>query len=402
MKTSRIPEGLEATLSSAGFGRFVGAAFIGFWLLFWTAGEGFALWMLLKGAWALLTGEPPEPDRDPLSAESALPMGLFLLVWLTFWTLGGMLAGREFLRLLFGRDVILARAEALEIKHSYGFFRTYKSVPREEIRRFYQRSRRGALCVETYRGSTELTRLGTVADRSELEQILTTEFMLQEEQAPRSVLPGDWREIPSAEGESVLVRNPETRSKQALVVWIICFPFVLVTLYIISLLPEKPGLWAVAMVFALLAAAAAWGAAWLTFGRNEWVLYTGRMVLQRRIRGQRTVRFEAVALELYEDNSGDNGPSYVLNAVAANAPARSSLTPGAVKMRRRICMDGSDPTGLRNLGQWLSQRCQIPFDDQTGAEAKTKQYEAWKAQVAGTGSLGKAVVRIMERMRPGS
>src|SRR5512133_1729810 len=149
MKTNRTPEGLEATLSSSGFGRFITAAFLGLWLLFWTAGEGFALWMLVKGAWALLTGEPPEPGRDPLGAEGALPMGLFLLIWVSFWTLGGILAGREFLRLLFGRDIVRARAEALEIVHSYGLFRSHKDIPREDLRRFYQRPRRGALCVET-------------------------------------------------------------------------------------------------------------------------------------------------------------------------------------------------------------------------------------------------------------
>jgi hypothetical protein len=402
MKLERSPEGLQATLSSSGLGRFIGAAFLGLWLLFWTAGEGFALWMFVRGAWALLTGEPPEPGRDPLNAESALPMGLFLLLWLTFWTFGGIMAGREFLRLLFGRDIILARAEAVEIRHSYGLFRTGKDVPRDEIRRFYQRPRRGALCVETNRGSIELTRLGTPADRSELEQVLKTEFMLQEEQPPASVLPKDWRELPSAEGESVLVKNPETRGKQALVMWIISFPLALAALYVISLLPEKPDLWAVAVILALLAAAIASGAAWLAFGRNEWVLYTGRMVLQRRFRGQRTQRFEAVALELYEDNSGDNGPSYLLNAVAANAPARSSLSPGATKQRRCIYVDGNDPTGPHNLGRWLSQRCQMPFDDQTTTEAKARQYDAWKAQVAGTGRFGQAVVRIMDRMRPGA
>lgn len=401
MQTNRTPEGLEVRLSNAGFGRFIGAAFLGFWLLFWAAGEGFALWMLAKGAWALITGEPPEPGRGPLDAQGAVPIGLFLLIWLSFWTLGGVFAAREFLRLLFGRDILLARAEALEIVHSYGLFRSRKSVPREDLRRFYQQPRRGALCVETARGTTELTRLGTLHDRSELEQLLKTEFLIQEDTAPRSVLPDEWREVPSAEGESVLVRSPETRQKQALVMWVICAPIALVALYVIASLPEKPGLWALALVLALLAAAAAWGAAWLTFGRSEWVMNNGRLVLQRRFRGRRNQRFEGAGLELYEDNSGDNGPSYVLNAVAANASPLTNLY-RAGKDRRRIWYQASDPTEPRNLGRWLSQRCQIPFEDMTTREAQTKQYEAWKTQAANAGPLGKMVVRIMERMRPGA
>ncbi len=51
----------------------------------------------------------------------------------------------------------------------------------EDLRRFYQRPRKGALCVESFRGPVELTRLGTPVDRTELEQMLKTEFLLREE-----------------------------------------------------------------------------------------------------------------------------------------------------------------------------------------------------------------------------
>ena len=401
MKVNRAPEGLEVTISSSGFGRFITAAFIGVWLLFWTAGEGFAIWMLVKGIWAFLTGKPPGPGRGPISLDGALPVGLFLLLWLSLWTFGGFFAGRQFLRLLFGKDIIRAHAEGLDIVHSFGLFRSHKSVAREDIRRFYHQPRKGAFCVEADRGTIEVTQLGSPGDRDELEKLLRTEFMLREETALHAVLPGDWREVPSAEGESVLVKNPEMRSKQSLVMWIICLLVAAVTIYVVASLPEHPGLWAYALILAALAAGAAYGAAWLTFGRNEWILRTGQLVLQRRFRQRRTFRFEAVSLELYEDNSGDSGPSYALNAVAANAPPLSvSVKTG--KQRRRIWARGSDPTEPRNLGRWLSERCQIPFDDQTTIEAKEKQFEAWKTKLASAGPLGKAVGRWMEHMRPGS
>jgi hypothetical protein len=89
MNLERTANGLEARLKITGLSRFVGVAFLALWLCFWAVGEAFPIWFLTVGAWALLTGNPPEPGRQPLSPKWALPVGLFLLFWLAFWTLGG-------------------------------------------------------------------------------------------------------------------------------------------------------------------------------------------------------------------------------------------------------------------------------------------------------------------------
>ena len=96
------------------------------------------LWVLAKGSWALLTSRPPEPGREPLALCVALPLGLFLLFWLAFWTLGGLAAGHELLRLLFARDRIVAGFEGTEAVHGYGLFRSRRAVRRDAIRRFYR------------------------------------------------------------------------------------------------------------------------------------------------------------------------------------------------------------------------------------------------------------------------
>ena len=74
-----------------------------------------------------------------------------------------------------------------------------------------------------------------------------------------------------------------------------------------------------------ITSAAGWGAIWLSFGRKEWRLGNGRMVLQRRFGQNRTEQFEGVSLELVEDNSGEDGPSYLLMAVAAWRSAANAL-----------------------------------------------------------------------------
>ena len=69
---------------------------------------------IINGGRSLLTGRPIKPGHQPFAPKAALPVGLFLLFGLTFWTFGGLMALRELLRLLFGRDRILAAAGGLK------------------------------------------------------------------------------------------------------------------------------------------------------------------------------------------------------------------------------------------------------------------------------------------------
>ena len=89
MAIDRTTEGLEVRLKSSGAGRYVSSAFLAFWLCGWAVGEALVLWILVKGAWALLTGSPPDPGRAPLQAGPAVMVGVFLIAWLTMWTVGG-------------------------------------------------------------------------------------------------------------------------------------------------------------------------------------------------------------------------------------------------------------------------------------------------------------------------
>jgi len=399
MKIERTGAGFEAHLRITGISRFFGAAFLAVWLAGWAVGEAFALWLLSAGARSILTGHPPEAGREPLRLEVALPVGLFILFWLALWTLGGVMAGRELLRLLFGRDCIRVGDDTLEVEHSYGLFRSRERLPQVELRRFYRRPGSAALCVETAHGTTELTRLGTAGERAELQHVLNVELHLPAQPPPEGALPEAWSETLSLERDAVLVKNPATRCKQAMALWIVCALLGALTLYIISAAQQQQrvDLWVPAVVLAAFSAAAALGAGWLSFGRDEWKLAKGRLILQRRFGSNRTTKFEAVALELFEDNSGEGGPSYELTAIEANTPPQPSYYRTG-KHRRVIYSQTDDPTGPRKLGLWLSQRCQLPFADQTTAEAKAQSLEELKEQLAGSGRLGRFALRMIERL----
>src|SRR2546428_13472131 len=111
MDGERTMDGLEFRLRPRGPGRWFKAAFLGLWLCGWAAGEAFALWALVIGARALLTGEPPKPAAAPLQVGAALGMGAFLLAWLAVWTLGGIAAGTPTLQSWLVEDRPLAHSQ---------------------------------------------------------------------------------------------------------------------------------------------------------------------------------------------------------------------------------------------------------------------------------------------------
>jgi hypothetical protein len=379
-------------------GRFIGVPFLSVWLVGWAVGEFFALWFLGKGALALFTGHLHSGGQIPVAVGVVLA-GLFLVVWLSVWTLGGLAAGCELLRLLFGRDVIVGRHDGLQIQHHYGLFRSVKNVPRDEIRRFYRMTLNGPLCVETSKGTIELTRLGSPPDRQELEQSLTAEFGLKAEPAPIGALPTGWCEVMTAEHDAVLVADPAVRRKQARTAWIVSALLGLVPFCIVFEEHGPSKKLVSALIFMGLASLAGWGAVWLSLGRKEWKLEKGRLILQRRFGQNRTTRFEAGSLELAENQSAENGPTYVLTAVAIGAPPRTN--PATTwKQRRTIDSHSSDPTEPRRFGLWLSQRCQIPFIDLTTARAKALELDEMKKKLTASGRLGRATVRIIERFAP--
>jgi hypothetical protein len=404
VKVERTIAGLQADLHVTGIGRFFAAAFIGAWLVGWAAGEAFALWALVSGVRSFFKGEPPQPGNEGTGIAFALFLGAFLIVWLTFWTIGGIMAGRMFLQLLFGRDRILASHDGVEVVHSFGLFRTVERLPRGEIRRFYRPPNGTVLNAETTKGTRPLTTLGRPDELAELEAAFNAEFGFKPEPAAQAAavegaLAKGWCEAMSLEHDAVLVKDPVARRKQAKIVWVLCAALGFVPIFLVATDAEHRNTPVIASFFIAGAAAAGWGAIRLSFGRDEWRLEKGRLILQRRHGHNRTQKFEVASLELIEDNSGDGGPTYMLRAIATGAPEPVN---GYRKWKtyRTLHTQSDDPMEPRRFGAWLSTRCQLPFTDKTTVKAKAADLKELKQKLAESGRFGRLMLRIVERIAP--
>ena len=397
MKIERTLAGLHVTLRPAGFARYGTALFLAIWLAGWAAGEAFALWALVAGAWALITGSPMSAGAEPLALGPALAAGLFLLVWLSIWTLGGYAAGAELLRILFGGDDLNARGDGLEIVHRYGPFRTTTFIPRADLRAFHCQTKGNALVATTASASVELTRLGSPGDRAALADTLRKELQLKDVPQPVA-LPDGWREVKTPEGEHALVRDPDTRRKQARVATLITLPFAATAVALIMQAAQNPDLGVLATLATAAAIALGYGAARLRFSRSEWKITPGKLTLQRRSGAKLTTKFTGTSLELRETSDSDGD---VWHELAAVGDATAGLLHRDPKSNTRsIHRRMNDSAEARSLGRWLAARARLPLIDRATPEAKAHDIEKLHKQLERSGRFGRTMSSLLKRARP--
>ena len=381
-----------------GPGRFFVAGFLSFWLCGWLAGEVFALCVLWRILGAFLAG----------GEGAALPVALFLLVWLGLWTLGGAAAMRELLRALWSEDrLTVAPDGGLERRVQRGPFRRRQALSGREIRCFQVRGSDawgGPLVAELHGGRLEITRLGSLGQRQEAADQLNRRLGLRplvgepaddpgqaQSRIPSvPVLPAGWQKLTPSFGSPLLVPDQALRRQQRLVMGVVN----LVLWGSLALLLRNgsawPGFWALGFPLALLALAGGWGQLWLAFGRLEWRLEPRVLVLQRRFGQCLRTLGEARALELVERVDSEGDRSYRLQALRPPDPPL------------RVDDHTTDPTPLRHLGAWLAERSRVPFDDRVPSEEQRRQQrraemERLRQQLAGSGRLGRWAARQLER-----
>jgi hypothetical protein len=112
------PYGTTRSFRPSGIGRYFMAAFMLVWLAGWAVGETVALFGvggILSAMAGVFTDRLPTFLTDPVSSGAVVFILLFLTVWLTFWTIGGVGAMVHLLRSLWGEDAIALSSEGIEL-----------------------------------------------------------------------------------------------------------------------------------------------------------------------------------------------------------------------------------------------------------------------------------------------
>lgn len=396
----RVPEGLQVRLKPCGAGRFISATFLMFWLCGWAVGEAIVLWVLAKGILALMNGEPFEGGHAALAVGPAMAIGAFLLLWLSLWTVGGLAALGEVLRLLWGEDRLIANAGGLTVVRFRGPFRWKREVPRDVLRNISLVSRNDALVAETARKRVELSRLGTHAEREEAAAALRSELCLKEA-APGtdiSALPKGWAEVITPQGERVVAVDAATQRLQARVAAVIAVGVAAIDFAIIHEALDR----AVVIPFAIFGLFGASGlfcvAVWLRRGRMEWKIGSGSLTLRRRFGSSVKDLFEARRLELVVTRDSDGDEWVALEAVregAAEPTGPVVWVQSLSKDRRRVTAALNEPTVPRLLGAWLSRSAGVPLVDRTTPEARKADITLTLDQLEKSGPLGKVAARLL-------
>src|SRR5882672_8533619 len=290
------------TLRPQGFFRFIPATFLGLWLCGWTAGEGVALWFLGNGVCALMSGGALGSGPIRIQQGAAFGVGAFLLLWLAIWTVAGIAAMQEFFRLIAGEDRISSESAGLVVVQMRGPFRRKLEFRRDSLRRLLL-TFRGALAVETPKGTVELSSLGTREEREAAVSALRSELGLSDPDRGSDPieLPPGWEEIITPEGERAVVPDHAKRRVQARIAGAAALVLAAAAAAAVRESLSQARFIAFAIQLTLGAIVLACAAVWLARGRMEWRIGNGLVTLRRRFgAGVRDV-FEARGFERSEE-----------------------------------------------------------------------------------------------------
>ena len=339
--------GSTRSLRPSGIGRYFTAAILSAWLVGWVVGEVFAITML-GAIFSSIAGAFPEHlpawSADLLTSGGAAFALLFLLFWLTFWTIGGIVALTQVMRSLVGEDVIGVTDSGFELVRRAGPFRRRYAFDRSAIRRLRMRPHDKAVVADTAKGTRVITTFGLPAERDEVADWLSRHLGLSDADAEAGTPPATW-EV-RTEGEVAYLRKvrPGARFTRSLISWLLTAG--IASAWYVSLDAETPGRNIPALVLTLLVAA---GAAMSTWGRRELLVRHGELMFRRSFAIWTTERaFRSARLELTHETDSDNDSHYKLIVTDAA---------GSQTVHSQVHDSGE----VVDLAHWLAGRTGFPL-----------------------------------------
>ena len=339
--------GSTRSLRPSGIGRYFTAAILSAWLVCWVVGEVFAITML-GALFSSIAGAFPEHlpawSTDLLTSGGAAFALLFLVLWLTLWTVGGIAALTQVMRSLVGEDVIGLTDSGFELVHRAGPFRRRYTFDRSAIRRLRMRPHDKGVVVDTAKGTREITTFGLAAERDDVAAWLSRHLGLSDADAEAGTPPATW-EV-RMEGEVAYVRKvrPGARFTRSLIAWLLTAG--IGSAWYASLDAETSSRNIPALVLTLIVAA---GAAMSTWGRRELLVRHGELMFRRSFAMWTTERaFRSARLEVTHETDSDNDSHYKLIVTDAA---------GSQTVHSQVHDSGE----VVDLAHWLAGRTGFPL-----------------------------------------
>jgi hypothetical protein len=343
-------DGSTASFRNSGVARFFGAAFLACWLTGWAFGEALALYflfMLGRSVVGSIAGVSwPVPGGEWIAGGAAGFAFLFIIVWLTLWTVGGVAAITEFLRLLSGEDRVDVQGTAIEVTRRAGPFRRVRTFDRSAIRRLRLRPKDNAVMIETATSTEEITKYGSIEERRELAEWLQQRLALSAD--ARSLDPGSaprgW--TMRTEGGWTILNHMDVRTRRigAGIVWFITL--LMGAIWVGSITNASRSGAAIALMLTVLLAACA---IWVSWSEREWLVRSGQLTSR--------VKFLAWARE----RSFQSGRLHVDVSTDSDGDRHYKLEVRDSQGARKITSEMNDDANVVELGRWLAARTGFPL-----------------------------------------
>mgnify|MGYP006871757785 CR=1 FL=1 len=192
-----------------------------------------------------------------------------------------------------------------------------------------------------------------------------------------------------AERRLAVIQDPAIPATQAKIAWSIASLLATPAVPLSSRVLDHPQWGTLAAMFAAATVMSAWGAWRLSTTRLEWRLDSDRLSLRRRSGSDAIDLFEGGSLELVERRGSKGNSWFTLNTVAVDATKR-----------RRIAQSTADPFVLRRLGNWISGRANVRFDDRATETRKAQDVATAMAQLEASGRPGRWMAGELKGLTP--
>jgi len=270
---------------------------------------------------------------------------LFLAVWLTFWTIGGVAAMTHLVRSLWGEDSIALTPDGFELVRRAGPFRRRDAFDRTAVRRIRLRPHDKAVVMEGDKGMRVLSTFGSPLERQEVADWLIRSLSLPDEAALAAAAtpPATWDVADN--GSDVRLCKVQSRGRviRSLIAWI------LTALVSVTWIPSPVETFPSRLPLIVITLLLACGAALSTWSRREWIVRRGSLTFRWSVLAWASERtFEHAQLEIAHRNDSDNDDHYDLVVVDGGG-------------RRTVHTQINDSAEVVDLGYWLAARTGFRF-----------------------------------------